>query len=116
LAVVPDGDEIARRAAGQLVAEAEGDPLLRVVEVSVDRPTVPDRGAESGALVVLSAGSWTTEELAGVAEACADGGHKVVGVVVAGPVRARPTRSADDPPDNATPALAVRGHATGGSV
>ncbi len=95
LAVVPDGDEIARRAAGQLVAEAESDPLLRVVEVSVDRPMVPDRGTESGALVVLSAGSWTKEELAGIAEACADGGHEVVGIVVAGPVRARPTRSAD---------------------
>ncbi|MFG2029203.1 Wzz/FepE/Etk N-terminal domain-containing protein [Streptomyces sp. NPDC048825] len=115
LAVVPEGDEIARLAAQQLVAEAKGDPLLRVVEVSVDRPMVPDRGTESGALVVLSAGSWTTEELAGIAEACADGGHDVVGIVVAGPVRARPTRSADDPPDDATPALAVRGHATGGS-
>ncbi|MFI1359016.1 Wzz/FepE/Etk N-terminal domain-containing protein [Streptomyces sp. NPDC020898] len=116
LAVVPDGDEIARLAAEQLVAEAKGDPLLRVVEVSVDRPMVPDRGTESGALVVLSAGSWTKEELAGLAEACADGGHEVVGIVVAGPVRARPTRSADDPPDDATPALAVRDHATGGSV
>ena len=94
LVVVPDGDEIARRAAGQLVAEAESDPLLRVVEVSVDRPMVPDRDTESGALVVLSAGSWTAGELAGIAEACADGGHEVVGIVVAGTVRARPTRSA----------------------
>ncbi|UKY47953.1 Wzz/FepE/Etk N-terminal domain-containing protein [Streptomyces inhibens] len=121
LVVVPDGDEIARRAAGQLVAEAESDPLLRVVGVSGSRPLVPDRGTESGALVVLSAGSWTAEELAGIAEACADGGHEVLGIVVAGivvagTVRARPTRSADHPPDNATPALAVRGHATGGSV
>jgi hypothetical protein len=116
LAVVPDGDEIARRAAGQLVTEAQGDPLLRVVEVSVDRPVVPDRDTESGALVVLSAGSWTAQELAGIAEACADGRHEVVGIVVAGTVRARETRSADHPPDNATPALAVRGHATGGSA
>ncbi|WP_210592353.1 Wzz/FepE/Etk N-terminal domain-containing protein [Streptomyces sp. GESEQ-35] len=117
LVVVPDGDEIARRAAGQLVAEAKSDPLLRVVEVSVDRPTVPDRDIESGALVVLSAGSWTAEELAGIAEACADARHEVVGFIVAGTVRAaQPTRSAGHPPDNATPALAVRGHATGGSA
>ncbi|WP_405865549.1 MULTISPECIES: Wzz/FepE/Etk N-terminal domain-containing protein [unclassified Streptomyces] len=116
LVVVPDGDEIALRAAGQLVAEARSDSLLRVVEVSVDRPMVPDRDAESGALVVLSAGSWTAGELAGIAEACADGGHEVVGIVVAGPVRARPTRSAGHSPDDATPALAVPGRATGGSA
>ncbi|MGW3204051.1 Wzz/FepE/Etk N-terminal domain-containing protein [Streptomyces sp. NPDC001135] len=116
LVVVPDGDEVARRAAGQLVAEAKSGPLLRVVEVSVDRPTVPDRDTESGALVVLSAGSWTAEELAGIAEACADGRHEVVGVVVAGMVQARPTRPAGHLPDDATLALAVRGHATGGSA
>ncbi|KAB1144783.1 polysaccharide biosynthesis protein [Streptomyces luteolifulvus] len=115
LVVVPDGDELARRAAGQLVAEAENDPLLRMVEVSVDRPMVPDRDTESGALVVLSAGTWTAEELSGIAEACADGRHEVVGIVVADAVRARPTRPAGSPADNATPALAVRGHATGGS-
>ncbi|MEV0598193.1 Wzz/FepE/Etk N-terminal domain-containing protein [Streptomyces sp. NPDC050315] len=122
LVVVPDGDALARRAAGQLATEARSDLLLRVVEVSVDRPIVPDRDTESGALVVLSAGSWTAEELTGLAEACADAGHEVVGVVVAGPVQARPTRSAGegdpgDPPDNSTTlTLAVRGHATGGSV
>ncbi|MDF3143517.1 MULTISPECIES: Wzz/FepE/Etk N-terminal domain-containing protein [unclassified Streptomyces] len=116
LVVVPEGDEIALRAAGQLVAEAKSDPQLRVVEVSVDRPTVPDRDTESGALVVLGAGSWTAEELAGIAEACADGGHEVVGIVVADTVRARPTRSAGHPADDATLALAVRGHGTGGSA
>ncbi|EFL36568.1 conserved hypothetical protein [Streptomyces viridochromogenes DSM 40736] len=126
LVVVPDGDEIALRAAGQLVTEAESGssagsssgefPVLRVVAVSVSRPLVPDRGTEAGALVVLSAGSWTAGELAGIAEACADAGHEVVGIVVAGTVRARPTRSADRAPDEATPALAVRGHATGGPV
>ncbi|MET9448501.1 Wzz/FepE/Etk N-terminal domain-containing protein [Streptomyces cinerochromogenes] len=126
LVVVPDGDEIARRAAGQLVSEAEADaspassgrgyPVLRAVEVSVSRPLVPDRDTESGALVVLSAGSWTAGELAGIAEACADAGHEVVGVVVAGAVRGRPTPSAGPPADEAAPALAGRGHATGGSV
>ncbi|MEW2635057.1 Wzz/FepE/Etk N-terminal domain-containing protein [Streptomyces sp. NPDC048389] len=126
LVVVPDGDETARRAAGRLVSEAEsdpsagsssgGNPMLRVVEVSVDRPMVPDRDCESGALVVLSAGSWTAEELAGIAEACTDGGHEVVGIVVAGTVRARPARSSGRSPDAATPALAVRDRATGGSA
>lgn len=114
LVVVPDGDETARRAAGQLVTEAKSDPLLRVVDVPVDRPMVPDRDTESGALVVLSAGSWTAGELAGLAEACAEARHEVVGIVVAGTVRVRPSRSADQPAENATPALAVRGHATGG--
>ncbi|MFC8194244.1 polysaccharide biosynthesis protein [Streptomyces sp. NPDC057298] len=116
LVVVADGDETAHRAAGHLVTETGSDPELRVVEVSVDRPTVPDRGAESGALVVLSAGRWTAEEVAGIAGACADAGHEVVGVVVAGPVRARPTGTADRPADHATPALAVPGRATGGSA
>ncbi|MEU1405910.1 Wzz/FepE/Etk N-terminal domain-containing protein [Streptomyces sp. NPDC005728] len=115
LVVVPDGDEIARRAAGQLVAEAESDPLLRVVEVSVSQPMVPDRGDESGALVVLSAGRWTAGELDGIAEACADARHEVVGIVLAGMVRALPTRSAGRPRDAATPVLAV-GHDAKGSA
>ncbi|GCD40458.1 Wzz/FepE/Etk N-terminal domain-containing protein [Streptomyces paromomycinus] len=125
LVVVPDGDEIALRAAGQLVAEAAddpsptptsgGNPVLRVVEVSVTRPMVPDRDTESGALIVLSAGSWTAEELAGVAAACADARHEVVGTVVAGTVRSRPARSAGRPPENAALSFAVRGPATGGS-
>ncbi|MEU5979133.1 Wzz/FepE/Etk N-terminal domain-containing protein [Streptomyces sp. NPDC047315] len=127
LLVVPDGDGAARRAAAQLVAEAGndpaanpasggGDPVLRVVDVSVSRPIVPDRDTESGALVVLSAGSWTAGELAGIAGACADGGHEVVGVVVAGTVRALATESAGPPPDEAAPAVAARGHATGEPV
>ncbi|MFI6768048.1 Wzz/FepE/Etk N-terminal domain-containing protein [Streptomyces sp. NPDC050355] len=126
LVVVPDGDEIARRAAGQLAAEAESDPspssssrgypMLRVVGVSVERPMVPDRDNESGALVVLSAGSWTAGELAGIAEACADAKHEVVGIVLAGTVRARPTRAAGRPPQHAVPAFAVGDDARGGSA
>ncbi|MFB7594990.1 Wzz/FepE/Etk N-terminal domain-containing protein [Streptomyces sp. NPDC056160] len=124
LVVVPDGDAIARRAAEQLVAEAGSAPsaspsgrrcpTLRVVGVPVSRPLVPDSGDESGVVVVLSAGSWTAGELAGIAEACADAGHEVVGIVLAGPVR-RPTRSAGRPRDAATPALTVGEYATGGS-
>ncbi|GGX15482.1 membrane-bound polysaccharide biosynthesis protein [Streptomyces malachitofuscus] len=114
LVVVPDGDEVARRAAARLVDEAAGDPPLRVVEVSVDRPTLPDRDDESGALVVLGTGGWTAGELAGVAGACADAGHEIVGVVVAGTVRARPARTAGPPARPAAPALAGGGDARGG--
>ncbi|MEU5397996.1 Wzz/FepE/Etk N-terminal domain-containing protein [Streptomyces sp. NPDC005963] len=116
LAVIPGGDENARRAAEQLVAEAQGDLLLRVVEVPVSRPMLPDRDDESGALVVLSAGNWSAGELAGIAEACADGRHEVVGVVVVGTVRPRPAPSAGRPSGSATPALAGHGSATGGSA
>ncbi len=77
---------------------------------------VPDRDTESGALVVLSAGSWTEGELAGIAEACADAEHEVVGVVLAGTVRARPTRTAGRPPRHATPAFAGGDDARGGSL
>ncbi|MFF4587576.1 Wzz/FepE/Etk N-terminal domain-containing protein [Streptomyces sp. NPDC001388] len=104
LVVFPEGDEIARRAAEQLVVEAGSDPPARAVAVPVSRPMVPDSGYESGALVVLSAGSWTAAELAGIAEACADARHAVVGVVVAGPVRA--TRPAGRRRQAAAPALA----------
>ncbi|TQJ37565.1 subunit length determinant protein [Streptomyces sp. SLBN-115] len=115
LVIVPDGDEIARLAAGQLVAEAGSDPLLRVVEVSVSQPMVPDHDNESGALVVLSAGSWTAGELAGIADACADAKHEVVGIILAGTVWAPPKRSAGQPRHAATPALAAGDAATGGS-
>ncbi|MEX0173795.1 Wzz/FepE/Etk N-terminal domain-containing protein [Streptomyces sp. LMG1-1-1.1] len=126
LVVVPEGDEIALRAAGQLVAEAHGDPSsgspgsghsrLRVVTVSVSQPMLPDSDDVSGALVVLSAGSWTAAELAGVAEACADARHEIVGIVLAGPVVARTARSAGQRRHAASPALAVGDGATGGSV
>ncbi|MEU1075704.1 MULTISPECIES: Wzz/FepE/Etk N-terminal domain-containing protein [unclassified Streptomyces] len=116
LVVVPDGDETARLAAGELVAEAESGPLLRVVAVSVSQPLVPDRGTESGALVVVGAGGWTAEDLAGVAEACADAEHEVVGVVVARPVRARPVRTTTPPPRPTAPVIPVGDDAKRGSV
>ncbi|MFE6054103.1 Wzz/FepE/Etk N-terminal domain-containing protein [Kitasatospora sp. NPDC056446] len=94
LLVVPEGDGMALRAADRLAAEARGGPELRVVEVSVSRPLVPDRDEGSGALVVLSAGSWTAPELTGIAEACTDARREVVGVVVAGTVRGRPKAAA----------------------
>ncbi|MFE6281360.1 Wzz/FepE/Etk N-terminal domain-containing protein [Streptomyces sp. NPDC057877] len=116
LVVVPDGDGTARRAAEQLVAEADGDLSLRVVEVSASRPLVPDRDTESGALVVLGAGDCTAAELTGVADACADAGHEIVGFVVASTVLARPARPAGRPPGDAKSPVAVGDGATGGSV
>ncbi|MGY0070283.1 Wzz/FepE/Etk N-terminal domain-containing protein [Streptomyces sp. QTS137] len=116
LVVVPDGDGIALRAAERLADVAGNDPRLRVVQVPVPRPMVPEHDDEAGALVVLGAGDWTSEELAGLAEACADAGHEVVGVVLAGPVPAPPARTAGRPRDAAVPALAVGDSATGGSA
>ncbi|NML52592.1 polysaccharide biosynthesis protein [Streptomyces sp. R302] len=101
LVVVPDGDEIARRAAGELIAEAGstasqdgGGPALKVVGVTVAHPLLPDRDGESGVVVVVSPGSWTSGELAGIAGACADARQDVVGLVVAGAVRGRPAGGA----------------------
>ncbi|MFD5932201.1 Wzz/FepE/Etk N-terminal domain-containing protein [Streptomyces sp. NPDC060333] len=122
LVLVPEGDEIALRAAERLVAEAEGEPLLRVVGVSVSRPLVQGRDDESGVLVVLSAGHWTAGELADIAGACADARQEVVGIVLAGLVRARPAKSAGEPqgagepPQDATPVVAVGVDAAGGSA
>ncbi|MEV7018140.1 polysaccharide biosynthesis protein [Streptomyces sp. NPDC093991] len=115
LLVVPDDDGIALRAARRLAEEAGGAPLLRVTEVSAVAPLVPDREDAAGVLVVLSAGSRTAAELAGVAEACADAGHDVVGVVLAGAVRTRPARSAGPPREAAAPALALDDGARGGT-
>ncbi|WP_019359058.1 Wzz/FepE/Etk N-terminal domain-containing protein [Streptomyces sp. AA1529] len=114
LAVVPEGDVLGRRAAEQLAAETGSDPLLPAVEVSVSRPLVPDHDTESGALVVLGAGSWTAEELGGIAGACADAGHRVLGAVVAEPVRARPERPAGRPAQPPEQSVAVGGTARGG--
>ncbi len=114
LLVVADDDSVALRAAERLADEAGGDPLLRVTVVSAEAPLVPDRAEESGVLVVLSAGTRTAAELAGVAEACADAGHDVVGIVLADAVRTRPARSAGPPREAAAPALALGDGARGG--
>ncbi|MFJ5136515.1 polysaccharide biosynthesis protein [Streptomyces sp. NPDC088707] len=124
LVVVPEGDETARRAAVQLAAEAGNDSstdssgsgllVLHVVEVPVSRPMVPDRAGESGAVIAVSAGSWAAGELAGIAEACADAGHEVVGTVLAGTVWTRPARSSGRSRRAGTPVPAVGADATGG--
>jgi capsular polysaccharide biosynthesis protein len=101
LVLVPDDDAAAHRAAAQLAAAAETQPhriLLQTVEVAVGRPTVPDGGGVWGALVVLTSGSRTDWELVGLAEACADAGHRVVGTVVAHLTRSAGRRQEEQRP------------------
>jgi len=67
--------------------------VLHVVDVSAARPAIPPSGRVSGALVVLTAGTRTAWELVGIAEACADAGHQVIGAFVthrSQPVGGRP--------------------------
>ncbi|AZM87493.1 Wzz/FepE/Etk N-terminal domain-containing protein [Streptomyces sp. W1SF4] len=115
LLLVPEGDDNALLAAGQLTAGTEGEPRLRPAQVSVSRPMVADREDESGAVVVLSPGSWTAGELTGIAEACADAGHEIVGIVLVGTVRAGAAGKAGRRHGAAAPALAAGADATGSS-
>jgi capsular polysaccharide biosynthesis protein len=88
--LVADDDGTARLAAVQLATLADRMSLpLRVQEFTPARPTVPDAGAGSGVLVVLSTGSRTAWELVSLAEACADAGQEIVGAVFTHPVRPR---------------------------
>jgi capsular polysaccharide biosynthesis protein len=94
LVLVAADDALARRAAEQLTAAAAGGAApgeLRIVEIAAGRPTVPDDSAASGVLVVLGVRTRTGWELVGIAEACADAGHEVLGAVVAH--RTRPPES-----------------------
>ncbi|MQA14207.1 MAG: polysaccharide biosynthesis protein [Pseudonocardiaceae bacterium] len=85
----------------QLSIRSSSDPapgthrtMLRVVDVSGARPTIPDCGRVSGALLVLTAGTRTAWELVGIAEACTDAQLRVLGAFVAHrtlPSTARPT-------------------------
>lgn len=82
LAVVAKDDPAARRAAERLAGIGRESRLtLEVVEVAAERPTVAD-DAVPGVLVVTTAGMRTGWELVGIAAACADAGHEVLGVVV----------------------------------
>ncbi len=96
LVVVPEDDDAARRAATRLAGiAAESRLALPVFEADATRPTVPDE-AVPGVLVVVTAGTRTGWELVGLAEACADAGHEVLGVVVTH--RTRPLGTAEQEP------------------
>ncbi|MDT7799947.1 MAG: hypothetical protein QOI78_3380 [Actinomycetota bacterium] len=106
LLLVADDDETARLAATQLAALADEMSLpLRVQEVTPGRPTVPDAGASSGVLVVLSTASRTAWELVSLAEACSEAGREIIGAVLTHPVRPREP-VAESPADAPEKALA----------
>jgi hypothetical protein len=58
----------------------------------------------SGALLVLTVGTRTALELVGIAEACADAGHEVIGAVVIQPVQPRDQASTPKTPKAPKPA------------
>lgn len=75
--------------------------VIRVAQVSPDRPTVPDDRRASGAIVVTTAGARTGWELVCIAAACADAGLSVLGTVIAYRARATENDSPVDQHDNA---------------
>ena len=101
--VVPDDDPTATAAAARLIRTAADGPnrtALRVVEVSAERPTIPDDPAVAGVLVVVTAGTRTPWELVGIAESCVDAGHDVLGVMVTHRTRPLgPVRTTEAPPE-----------------
>jgi len=98
--VVPDDDESAKLAAAQLSALAdELGMTLRTLEVSAQRPTVPDSAGDSGVLLVLGSGTRTAWELVRFAEACADAGQEIVGAILTHPVRPEESAATPAPAD-----------------
>ncbi|HEU5111661.1 MAG TPA: hypothetical protein VFT95_24240, partial [Micromonosporaceae bacterium] len=79
LVLVAEDDGPARRAATRL---AETDPGLRVVELAAGRPTLPAETTAGSVVAVVTSGLRTPWELVGIAEACADSGKPLAGVVV----------------------------------
>lgn len=105
LVVVADDDPTAKAAAERLATYAEEERLdLTVWEADPARPTVPDE-LVPGVLAVVTAGTRTGWELVGIAEACADAGHEVLGVVVTHPTRPAGTGEDAEP----EPAMAGAG-------
>jgi capsular polysaccharide biosynthesis protein len=89
-------------------ANAERLATLRAIGVYAGRPTVPDNGNVSGVLVLVTAGTRTAWELVGIAEACADAGHEIIGVVIT--YRTRPAaRQQLEPSQPAPPRVSLGG-------
>jgi capsular polysaccharide biosynthesis protein len=121
--LVASDDAIARRAAERLAAMADaadgpggpGGPRLEleVVDVRAGRPAVAGGDGGSGAVVVLTLGTRTPWELVGIAEACADAGHEVLGAVV---TYRTPRRLAGAAAPVASPEIAADRDAMAGSA
>lgn len=115
--LAPHDDATAGRAIAQLHAinnnAAHSERLtLRAIGVFAGRPTVPDNGGVSGVLVLVTAGTRTAWELVGIAEACADAGHRIIGVAVIYRTKPAARRQPEDPSRSA-PARAAVGGRTG---
>jgi capsular polysaccharide biosynthesis protein len=96
----------------QAMANAERLTMLRAIGVFAGRPTVPDNGGVSGVLVLVTAGTRTAWELVGIAEACADAGHEIIGAVVT--YRAKPATHPTDPSRSAPSRVSVGGRTVAG--
>lgn len=112
-----DDDATAGRAIALLqgvnnTANAERRTVLPAIGVFAGRPTVPEGGGVSGVLVLVTAGTRTAWELVGIAEACADAGHQIIGAVVT--YRAMPPDRTAAPSRRAPSRVAVGGGTTAG--
>lgn len=88
LVLVAVDDPTAHRAVARLALTAGTEHgaapvVLRLADVSARQPTVPEDRGVAGVVVVLTSGTRTGWELVGIAEACADAGHRMLGAVVA---------------------------------
>ena len=102
--VAPDDDPLAHRAVTRLVIAAGADDTrhttLRVAHIDPDDPVLADGGDAEGALLVVSPGTRTGEELFGIAMACADAGRPLVGSVVVQRGDRPPQAETGSPGDN----------------
>jgi hypothetical protein len=72
---------------------------------------VPDDDAVVGVLLVVTVGTRTPWELVGIAEACTDAGHDVLGVLVTHPTRPADTGRPTETPNAAPVETAMAGSA-----
>lgn len=108
LIVVPEDDATAHLAVRHLaLSDTHQGSELRVARVSAARPTVPEYPGAAGALVVVTAGVRTSEELMALAEACADAGLLMLGAVVARPLRSAAATRGNGPDTDPAPAQAA---------
>jgi capsular polysaccharide biosynthesis protein len=110
--LVAEDDPLARHASTRLVREGRGRGApLRVLEVDVGSPDLPNLGP-SGVVMVVGRGTRTAWELVGLSGVCADASYRVTGVVIVDP-----SDSAEPEPGPQAPSEPWPNHAlNGGSV
>lgn len=87
LVLVAADDPTAHKAVSRLALTAGGERaagpvVLQLADVSAKRPTVPEDDRVAGVIAVMTAGTRTAWELVGIAEACQDAGHRMLGTIV----------------------------------